>query len=156
MPLISFLILVFVVEVLVIEKEAGPVIFIQSHSRFIPSGSPELLPSSEILSLGKVITWSGPATAFGGLLSFLQFLLENSFSQEVNPIDILKRAIENGTNNFIVRSISLNKLFYFLITRKLNVVVFVFELFDVTLTPQIRYCWTGGLFKTISVVLLVV
>jgi len=34
----------------------------------LPSGSLELLPSSETLSIGKVIAWSGPATAIGGLL----------------------------------------------------------------------------------------
>ena len=50
-----------------------------------PSGSLELLPYSETLSAGKVITWSGPAIAIGGLLflvaqpshdvSFLQTLI---------------------------------------------------------------------------------
>ena len=38
----------------------------------IPSGSRELLPSSKTLSVGKVITWSGPAMAIGGLLFSLQ------------------------------------------------------------------------------------
>jgi hypothetical protein len=37
----------------------------------LPSGSLELLPSSETLSIGKVITWSDPATAIGGLLLFV-------------------------------------------------------------------------------------
>ena len=44
-----------------ITKEAGPEIFVQSHSLIVPSGSLEARPSREMLSVGKVITWSGPA-----------------------------------------------------------------------------------------------
>ena len=46
-------------------KEAGPEI--PEHSLIIPSGSLELLPSSETLSVGKVITWPGPALEVDGL-----------------------------------------------------------------------------------------
>jgi hypothetical protein len=49
-------------------KEAGPEIFFQSHSLIVPSGSLEGEPSNEIVSVGKVISWSGPAMAIGGLL----------------------------------------------------------------------------------------
>ena len=53
----------------------------------LPSGSLELLPSSETLSVGKVITWSGPAFAIGGLFVRPnglppQFSQEYSFLQE--------------------------------------------------------------------------
>jgi len=48
-------------------KEVGPEIFVQSRLLIIPSGSLEAEPSNEMLSVGKVITWSGPALAVGGL-----------------------------------------------------------------------------------------
>ena len=59
---------VFGINVLTILKEAGPEIFIQSHSLIVPFVSLEAEPSNEILSVGKVITWSGPARAIGSLL----------------------------------------------------------------------------------------
>jgi hypothetical protein len=49
----------------------------------LPSGSLELLPSSETLSIGKVIAWSGPATAIGGLFFSAQPSHEVSFLQEM-------------------------------------------------------------------------
>jgi hypothetical protein len=58
-------------------KEAGPKIFVQSHPLIFPSGSLEA--SSEMLSVGKVITWSGPAIEIGGLLASLQSSQEISF-----------------------------------------------------------------------------
>src|SRR6187399_1482069 len=64
-------------------KEAGPEIFVQSHSLIIPSGSLDVLPSSETLSVGKVITWSSPAIAMGGLLVSLQRSHDFSFLQEI-------------------------------------------------------------------------
>ena len=54
-------------ELLIIEGEVTKV-FVQSHSLIVPSGSLEAVPSNKILSVGKVITWSGPAIAIGGLL----------------------------------------------------------------------------------------
>ncbi len=66
---------------LIILKEAGPAIFVQSHTLIVPSGSLELLPSSETLSVGKVITWSGPAKAMGGLLSSLHLSNEVFFAE---------------------------------------------------------------------------
>ena len=68
---------------LMILKEAGPEIFVQSHSLIIPSGSLDVLPSSETLSVGKVITWSSPAIAMGGLLVSLQRSHDFSFLQEI-------------------------------------------------------------------------
>ena len=66
-------------------KEAGPEIFVQSQTLIVPSGSLELLPSSETLSVGKVITWSGPAKAIGGLLPSLHPSHEYSFLQDKRP-----------------------------------------------------------------------
>jgi len=63
-------------------KEAGPEILAQSHSLIVPSGSLELEPSSKMLSVGKVITWSDPAIAIGGLLFSLQFSHDISLWQE--------------------------------------------------------------------------
>ena len=56
-----------------IEKEAGPVIYSQSHptaigSLIFPSESLNDDPSNEIQSAGRVVTWSGPAIAIGVLL----------------------------------------------------------------------------------------
>ena len=69
-------------------KKTGPEIFIQSHSLILPSGTLDDLPSNEMLSVGKVITWSGPATAIGGLffqcilhMRFLLFQLQLIFHQ---------------------------------------------------------------------------
>ena len=62
----------------------------------LPSGSLELLPSSETLSIGKVIAWSGPATAIGGLFFSAQPSHEVSFLQErQNNIPINKKEKEN-------------------------------------------------------------
>ena len=75
-------------------KEAGPEIFCQSHSLIVPSGSLEEEPSNEMLSVGKVITWSGPATAIGGLLFSLQPSHDLSFLQAViitEPVNKMKR-----------------------------------------------------------------
>jgi hypothetical protein len=63
-------------------KEAGPEIFFQSHSLIVPSGSLDADPSNEMLSVGKVITWSGPATAIGCLLVSLHPSQDFSFLQE--------------------------------------------------------------------------
>jgi hypothetical protein len=75
MPAVRFLtivlpavLLMILAVLLMILKEAGPEIFVQSQPLIIPSGSLELLPSSETLSVGKVITWSGPAIEF--IISF--------------------------------------------------------------------------------------
>ena len=47
-----------------------------------PSGSLEAEPSNEIISAGKLITWSGPAMATGGLLA--SYLSSFAFLQEKN------------------------------------------------------------------------
>jgi hypothetical protein len=65
-------------------EDAGPEIFFQSHSLIVPSGSLEAEPSNEMLSVGKVITWSGPATAIGGLLFSTHPSQDFSFLQERN------------------------------------------------------------------------
>ena len=67
---------------LMILKEAGPSIFFQSHSLIVPSGSLEAEPSNEILSVGKVITRSGPAMAMGGLFPLMHPSHDFSFLQE--------------------------------------------------------------------------
>lgn len=48
---------------------------------------PDFLASSETLSVGKRISWSGPAAAIGGSLFLIaQFSLEVSFLQERFPV----------------------------------------------------------------------
>jgi len=64
-------------------KEAGPEILLQIQTPIIPSGSLEAVPSNKILSVGKVITWSGPAAAIGGLLFSLHPSQDFSFLQEI-------------------------------------------------------------------------
>lgn len=72
-----------------ITKEEGPEIFVQSHYITFPSESLEAEPSNEMLSAGKVITWSGPATAMGGLFP-LQPSQECSFLQGINiPVAVI-------------------------------------------------------------------
>ena len=51
---------------LTIVKEAGPVTFVHCHALIFPSGSLDLPPLSNTLSIGRVMTVSGPATARGG------------------------------------------------------------------------------------------
>jgi hypothetical protein len=43
----------------------------------------EAAPSNEMLSVGKVITWSGPAMAIGGLLFSLHPSQDVSFLHEI-------------------------------------------------------------------------
>jgi len=50
-------------------EETGPEFIVQGQLLIVPSGSLELLPSSEMLSVGKVITRSGTAIATGGFLA---------------------------------------------------------------------------------------
>ena len=68
---------------LMIVKEAGPEIFVQSHSLIFPSVSLDVLPSNKTLSAGKVSAWSGPAITIGGLLPSLHPSHEYSFLQEI-------------------------------------------------------------------------
>ena len=53
----------------------------------LPSGSLDVLPSSNTLSVGKAIIWSGPALEIGGLL-FLEAhpSQEYSFLQEIKQV----------------------------------------------------------------------
>ena len=82
---------VVVLVVMVMLKEAGPEIFVQSHSLIVPSGSLVAEPSNKILSVGKVITWSGPAIAIGGLLYSLQPSQDFSLLQKLkNKIPAIK------------------------------------------------------------------
>ena len=82
MPPERFLKTAFGVAELLKVKVTGPAIFVQSHSLIVPSGSLEAEPSSEILSVGKVITWSGPAMVIGRLLFSLQSSHDLSSFQE--------------------------------------------------------------------------
>ena len=84
MPSTRFVAFVFEDDGERILKEAGPSIFFQSHSLIVPSGSLEAEPSNEMLSVGKVITWSGPAIAVGGLLFSLQPSQDVPLLQELN------------------------------------------------------------------------
>ena len=52
----------------------------------LPSGSLDILPSRKTLSVGKVINWSGPATAIGGLMVSLHPSHDFSFLQESIPV----------------------------------------------------------------------
>ncbi len=52
-------------EGVVIEKEAGPLTFVQRYETMDPSGSPEVIPETVLLLVGRVITASVPALATG-------------------------------------------------------------------------------------------
>jgi len=96
---------VFDADELLIRKEAGPEIFVQSHSLIIPSGSLEAEPSKKMLSVGKVITWSGPTRATGGLLFSLHLSQNFSFLHE-NNISIPANAITNtGKKIFFISKV---------------------------------------------------
>jgi hypothetical protein len=60
----------------------------------LPSGSLELLPSSETLSIGKVIAWSGPATAIGGLFFSAQPSHGISFWHESSTNTVISKIKE--------------------------------------------------------------
>ena len=93
---------VFSVAALTILKEAGPSIFFQRHSLIVPSGSLEAEPSNEMLSVGKVITWSGPATAIGDLLFSLQPSQDLSFLQEIKIPSAMMDSINKGRSIFFI------------------------------------------------------
>jgi hypothetical protein len=70
----------------------------------IPSGSLDVLPSNETLSVGKVITWSGPAIAIGGLLFLITHPSHDvSFLHEekINPQKIAIRPEKNNSSLII-------------------------------------------------------
>ena len=100
----------FAAVLLPILKEAGPSIFFKSQSLIVPSGSLEILPSSKTLSVGKVITWSGPATAIGGLLFSLHFSHEGSFLQEKNVPILTKDNSNHLINIFFITTIELGRI----------------------------------------------
>ena len=87
---------VFAVAEEEILKEAGPSIFFQSHSLIVPSGSLEAEPSNEMLSVGKVITWSGPCYCDRRFVIFFAafagcFFFAGTFLQELkNKIPAIK------------------------------------------------------------------
>jgi hypothetical protein len=105
---ISVFITVLFCVVFKILNEAGPEIFVQSHSLIVPSGSLDADPSNETLSVGKVITWSGPAMAVGGLFVVsvgeldVQFSHEYSFLQELNMKIPVKAIIVNVKKRFFI------------------------------------------------------
>ena len=102
MPVSRFFKAVLAEATFTVLKEAGPEIFVQSHSLIVPSGSLEAKPSNEMLSVGKVITWSGPATAVGGLLFSLLPSHDLSFLQERNiPVSKVD-SINKGGNIFFI------------------------------------------------------
>ena len=92
-------------------KEEGPEIFVQSHSLIVPSGSLELLPSSNTLSVGKVITWSGPAVTVGGLLFSLPLSHDLSFLPEINmTTPASNNVIREKKILFITKDLMISKL----------------------------------------------
>ena len=93
---------------LIITKEAGPEIFVQSHSLIVPSGSLEAEPSNEILAVGKAITWSGPAIAIGGLLFSLQPSQDFSFLQEI-IIPAAKMNNARTMNIFLIKGVKVRR-----------------------------------------------
>jgi hypothetical protein len=54
---------------LTMNEDTGPEILLQAQARIEPSGSFERRPSSKTLSFGRLIAWSGPADATGGLFT---------------------------------------------------------------------------------------
>ncbi len=79
-------------------KEAGPEILVQSQLLIVPSGSLDADPSNEMLSVGKVITWSGPAIAVGGLFPLIYPSQESSFLQEINIPPAMMDGIKKERN----------------------------------------------------------
>lgn len=90
--------------------EAGPSISFRSHpiaigSLIVPARSLDAEPSNQILSAGKVITWSGPANAVGGLLFSLQPSDDVSFLQEIKIKLMIKRDSSYIKSSFIFVSV---------------------------------------------------
>jgi len=83
---------------LIISREAGPEIFVQSHLVIVPSGSLELSPFNRTLSVGKVTTWSDPATAIGGLFPSTHPSQEISFLQEKKITNPNIKSVKNEKN----------------------------------------------------------
>src|SRR5947207_14763509 len=79
-------------------KEAGPAIFVHCHLVILPSGSYEAVPLSNTLSIGKVTSWSGPATAMGSWLPVLHPSQESSFWQDGAMVAVIDNTI-NVVNN---------------------------------------------------------
>src|SRR5678815_4843241 len=82
--------------------EAGPEICVQSHTIILPSGSLDKLPSSKRLSVGKVITWSGPAFEMGARQSGQV----NSFWQESRNNPVNKKSAHNFIIDFMIANCS--------------------------------------------------
>src|SRR5690242_15258724 len=91
-------------EELPITKAAGPDIFFQSQLDIAPSGSLELIPSSKTLSVGKLITWSGPAKAKGSLLVPKQLSHDCSFLQELHNTSTTNESDSRNNILFIILS----------------------------------------------------
>ena len=90
------------------------------------------MPSNETLSVGKVITWSGPAIAMDGLFP-LQPSQEVSFLQEIKMNKLINKI---KTTNFITGFIIVTTYLY--TTLKFFAAVFVLLLFEVTVTVHIQ------------------
>ena len=84
-------------------KEAGPEIFFQGQPLIVPSGSLEAELSNEMLSVGKVITWSGPAIAIGGLLFSLHPSQEYSFLKEIKIPPVMIDGTKKERNIFFIK-----------------------------------------------------
>ena len=76
--------------------------FCPEPTLIVPSGSLEAEPPNEILSVGKAITWSGPAMAIGGL--WASFLSSFAFMQEKN-IRATEMDNEKRRNIFFVKEV---------------------------------------------------
>jgi hypothetical protein len=69
----------------------------------VPSGSLDAEPSNKMLSVGKVITWSGPAMAIGRLLYSLHPSQGISFLQEIQIIAAMMDGIKYERNIFFIK-----------------------------------------------------
>ena len=81
-PTVKFLMIVTEPLGFIILKDTGPEILVHNQVFIVPSGSLEPVPSRITLSRGKVIIWSGPANATGGLFASAQPSHEYSFLHE--------------------------------------------------------------------------
>jgi hypothetical protein len=88
--------------------EVGPpLIFVHLKETIFPSTSFEPVPSSTVLSLGRAVTWSGPASAIGGLTLSMQFSQEVSLLHELINTVTIKNKFSMYTTLF-----NCNEVFY--------------------------------------------
>src|SRR4029079_4568170 len=83
-------------------EDDGPEILVHCHALIFPSGSLDLPPLSNTLSVGRVMTVSGPATARGGGLFPMQSSQEYSFWQELRKrIAVISKQVISLITSFI-------------------------------------------------------